>query len=131
MKKVSPTPELDARIKADPDLVDRIFEYLLKEFPQIAVLQLETTKRAVREEFAGQEAYVQARPRERVAAQVLALFNGRNASEVARRLGIGRATVYRCIKQAGEKSVSDFPVNETAARVRSAPSAPSDALERK
>ncbi|WP_373995244.1 helix-turn-helix domain-containing protein [Massilia sp. WG5] len=33
------------------------------------------------------------------------LFNGRNASEVARKLGIGRATVYRIIKQEERKSV--------------------------
>ena len=41
--------------------------------------------------------------RERITAEVLRVFNGRNAAEVARRLGIGRATVYRIIKQEGSK----------------------------
>jgi predicted transcriptional regulator YheO len=31
------------------------------------------------------------------------MFNGRNATEIARRLKIGRATVYRMVKTAGEK----------------------------
>ncbi|TXH90421.1 MAG: hypothetical protein E6Q78_05235 [Rhodoferax sp.] len=59
-------------------------------------------KTAVRAEFRGEECYIAGRPataRQQTVSQVLALFNGRNASEVARRLGIGRATVYRIIKQ--------------------------------
>nr|WP_305683079.1 helix-turn-helix domain-containing protein [Hydrogenophaga sp.] len=47
------------------------------------------------------------------------MFNGRNAREVARRLGIGRATVYRLIKQGGGEKRLNFPGNETAAPVRS------------
>ena len=38
----------------------------------------------------------------RTARQVLRLFNGCNATEVARELNVGRATVYRVLKQAGE-----------------------------
>ena len=38
---------------------------------------------------------------DRLATQVLSLFNGRNATEVARCLNISRATVYRLLKQPG------------------------------
>jgi Mor family transcriptional regulator len=104
MPKPSPTPQLDALIKADPDLVDRIFEYLVAEFPALASPRLDVAKRAVREHFGGSEAYVRSvasDERQQQATQVLALFNGRNASEVARRVGISRASVYRLLKQPG------------------------------
>ena len=111
---------------ADPDLVDRIFEYLMAEFPQIVGLKLEESKRAVREEFRGSETYIAGRSateREKLASEVLSLFNGRNASEVARRLDISRATVYRRLKQSGgNKSSLKFPVNETDNALRSMPS---------
>lgn len=95
-------------IAADPDLVDRIFEYLLAEIPDFAahlepakVLDL---KVAVRAEFAGDRQRISPRTpagRQATAQRVLSLFNGRNASEVARRVGISRASVYRYLKQAG------------------------------
>lgn len=89
----------------DEDVVDRVFDYVRELLPDHAALadELEEIKRQVRREFGGREVYIHRRrtdeARER-AERVLALFNGRNASEVARRLGIGRATVYRIIKQA-------------------------------
>ena len=95
--------ELQQLLETHPDLVDRIFDYLLEEFPQLAgdADRLKKAEAAVRAEFAGAEVYLQKRSSKDVAAEVLRLFNGRNASEVARRLGIGRATVYRYIKQTG------------------------------
>lgn len=84
------------------DFVDRVFAYLLAEFPQIAGPRFAQAERAVREELAGERVYVSARgvgDRQALAREVLSLFNGRNASEVARRLNIGRATVYRLLKQ--------------------------------
>lgn len=102
----SPTPKLDALIAAEPDLVDRIFEFILAELPSLGgaatVAQL---KADVRAEFAGEEQYIAKRPpteRQRRVEQVLQLFNGRNASKVARQLQIGRTTVYRVLKQAGK-----------------------------
>ncbi len=100
-------PSLKSLIAAEPDLVDRIFDYILAEFPQIAGQppdKIAGTKAAVRAEFKGEECYIAGRPatvRQQTVAQVLALFNGRNASEVARRLRISRATVYRILKQPG------------------------------
>lgn len=106
--RASPTPQLDGLLAANPDMVDRIFDYLLEEVPEIREFvkdgRLEQAKSAVRDEFAGQEAYIPVRPpgsSQTLGQQVLSLFNGRNASEVARRLQISRATVYRKLKQAG------------------------------
>jgi Mor family transcriptional regulator len=97
----------------DPDLVDRIFDYILSD-PVLAEAirkgaEIEKTsvarlKSAVRAEFKGEECYIAGRPitaRQEMVAQVLSLFNGRNATEVARRLNISKRTVYRVIKQPG------------------------------
>lgn len=92
----------------DPDLVDRVFEYLVAEVPAMAETaelgRLAEMKLALRHEFSGDRQNIgrrtEAGRRDQVAA-VLAMFNGRNAREVARRLGIGRTTVYRLLKQAG------------------------------
>lgn len=97
----TPPKELQALLAAEPDLVDRIFDYLLSEFPQLAgdAQRVKRAQVAVRAEFAGEEVYIQKRANSEQAADVLRLFNGRNASEIARRLGIHRATVYRYLKQ--------------------------------
>lgn len=112
---------IDALIQTEPDLVDRIFDYILSDpvlanaIEQGALAQKNTVpklKAAVRAEFRGEECYIAGRPasaRQETVAMVLAIFNGRNASEVARRLGISRATVYRVIKQPGQnKKPSQF-----------------------
>jgi Mor family transcriptional regulator len=89
----------------DADLVDAIFAYLDEEFPQLAS-RLTVLKEEVRQEFRGIEIYIPKRSaarRKQLTDNVLTLFNGRNATEIARKLGIGRATVYRIIKQEGGK----------------------------
>lgn len=101
----TPTRQPDAfnaLLQADPDFVDRVFDYLLAEFPQIAGPKFGDVKRALRDELGGERVYVPTRSaaeRQQLARQVLSLFNGRNATEVARRLSISRATVYRLLKQ--------------------------------
>lgn len=97
----------------EPDLVDRIFDYLLQEIPGFAdavrTSRLAEMKNAVRAEFEGDRQRISPRnaaARRDQAVQVLSLFNGRNASEVGRRLGISRATVYRVLKQAGPEKQS-------------------------
>lgn len=109
MIAASPTPQLDALVAATPDLVDRIFDYLLSEFPQLAGKKLDEVKHDLREEFAGQDVYIAHQPptaRQARVRKVLELFNGRNAAEVARRLKISRAQVYRDLKQAGQNKPS-------------------------
>lgn len=100
---MSATPQLDALIAAEPDLVDRIFDYCLAVVPEIAGRRLEI-KKALRAEFATTRAYIRAREAgeaNQMAADILRMFNGRNAREVARTLRISRATVYRYLKQPG------------------------------
>ncbi|MCC6071448.1 Mor transcription activator family protein [Massilia sp. GCM10020059] len=97
-----------------PDLVDAIFEYIVSEFPEMRE-RMSEMKECTRKEFSGIETYIPRRSiaeRERIAGEVLVLFNGRNATEIARRLNISRATVYRIIKQDGEKKIpSQFSEN--------------------
>lgn len=89
-----------------PDLVDRMFDYLVELVPEIQRTEsgLERVQAALRKEFAGQEVYIPARSSVSKAEErraVLQLWNGRNATTIARTLGISRATVYRYLKQPG------------------------------
>lgn len=100
-------PGLFDQSPADPaeaDLVDRIFDYIVTQLPEAAATlpNLNELKSDVRSQFAGEECYIPIVPRterDKRAYEVLRLFNGRNATEVARTLRISRATVYRLIKQ--------------------------------
>jgi Mor family transcriptional regulator len=94
-----------ARVIDNPDLVDAIFQRLAAALPDVAP-RLGQVEAAVRIEFQGIETYIARRSparRQQRTEQVLALFNGRNVADVARALGIGRTTVYRILRQAGEK----------------------------
>ncbi len=108
-----PLPQLQKLIQAEPDLVDRIFDYILSDPTMAAAMRgmqgkegdpVSQLKSAVRNEFLGERCYVT--DRSETAEKILALFNGRNATEVARRLNISRATVYRHIKQPGKANVA-------------------------
>lgn len=97
-----PPHELSAKF-TDPDLVDRMFDFICELCPEI-VDRAEELKRATRAEFRGEEVYIPKNARtERQAKvqEVMRLFNGRNATEVARRLNISRRSVYRWVKQSG------------------------------
>jgi Mor family transcriptional regulator len=86
-----------------PDLVDLVIEYVTSIAPDLGTRR-EQIEQDLRAEFGGESHYVQARvetARQRRAREVLAIFNGRNATEVARRLKMSRASVYRYIKQPG------------------------------
>ncbi|MDN4036790.1 Mor transcription activator family protein [Massilia sp. YIM B02443] len=89
----------------DPDLIDSIFAFIAIEFPELKERAGEL-KQMARREFAGIETYIPRRPRaerDRIVQEVMRLFDGRNATEVARRLNISRASVYRIIKTPGGK----------------------------
>jgi len=96
-------------IESEGDLVDRIVDYLSGDGSLKPALDVERLKAALRVELGGVRGYVrtghEAR-RRAIARAALEEFNGRNATEVARRLGIGRVTVYRIIKQARREKVS-------------------------
>ena len=92
---------------AEPDLVDRIFELFVEHFPELQSHRISQLKDAAREEFKGEECYIPVRSptsRQMMVAEVLRTFNGRNATELARRLQVSRATVYRWIKQPGART---------------------------
>lgn len=89
-----------------PDLVDRMFEYLIELLPELrgSAASVERVEQQLRKEFAGQDVYIPVRSsvdKAEERREVLRLWNGRNASSVARMLGISRATVYRHLKQPG------------------------------
>ena len=101
--KAKPKPHVLSAKFADPDLVDRIFDYVLQVLPELAGRHVEI-KKSIRAEFASEEAYIRRRSvdeEDPLAHQILQIFNGRNATEVARALGVSRATVYRKLKQPG------------------------------
>jgi Mor family transcriptional regulator len=85
------------------DLIARMVAYVITVEPALAKRRVQITD-DLRKEFGGERWYVPSRHKtdrqERIAA-ILATFNGRNASEVARKLNVSRATVYRVIKQPG------------------------------
>lgn len=84
-----------------PDLVDQVIEYLASIEPGLRD-RLEEIEEDLRAQFSGLNWWVSSKPhleRRRRAQEILSLFNGRNASEVGRRLGVSRATVYRVLKQ--------------------------------
>ncbi len=105
----APVPHQLGEQFANADFVDRVWDYLLQQWPQrlqdIPADEVEDVKQLIRQGERGERPYITpagATQRERRAMQILALFNGRNASEVARVVGVGRATVYRVLKQQGK-----------------------------
>ena len=100
MTKPDTTPKLAALIQAEPDLVDRIFDYIMAELPEIAA-SVQKHKDAVRAEFGGQRHYIATRPptvRRQTVANIRAQFNGVNIKDVATATGVSRRTVYRAIQ---------------------------------
>lgn len=96
-----------AKQAADPDFVDRVFDYVRALMPELGGRE-DDIKRAVRAEFAGQRAYIRSREAgadHALAIEVLRLFNGRNAREIGRKLRVSKSTVYRLLKQPGRAKV--------------------------
>jgi len=84
-----------------PDFVTALFDLLEQTHPDITGKR-EAMEDDVRHYMRGQRGTVLAKPDKNTRARkVLALFNGRNAREVARKLGISRTSVYRYLKQPG------------------------------
>lgn len=105
-------PEVET-MGAGGDFVDLFFSYVSAISPGFADdvenenVNLEEVKHAIRLEFGGRENYVRsfsAVDKKEVAnkksKEVLRLFDGKNANEIAQKLGISRSTVYRYLKKA-------------------------------
>lgn len=94
-------PKPAARDRArQPDLVDRLLDFIVEIDPTLATSKT-ALEAALRDEFGGDRGHVRNAERAKIVDEVLRMFNGRNATEIARRLGCTRPYVYRCIKQAG------------------------------
>lgn len=80
--------------------------YVCQVIPHLTPEAAAEVESAIRGEFGCERVYIRAgsmaERRVRTSRQVLKMFNGRNAREVARELGIGKSTVYRVLKQAGD-----------------------------
>lgn len=84
------------------DLVTAMFDLLEETHPEVIKPHRMDLEADIRHYMKGARGTVLEKPdSETRAKRVLSLFNGRNAREVARKLGIGRASVYRYLKQAG------------------------------
>jgi len=108
----APRPQFDQSQLGDPfndrDFVDRVWSYLVQAWPdRLGVLdqaEVEEVKQLIRHQERGERPYItpaayDSPARQRQAEAILSLFNGRNATEVARTVGCSRATVYRVLKQ--------------------------------
>ncbi len=90
------SPDLAREVRVDPELLEVVVQYV--------IATIDAERPHVRAEFGGERGWIRKSSpvdRAQLERDILTLFNGRNASEVARRLGIGRATVYRIIRQPG------------------------------
>lgn len=85
-----------------PDVIDELFVILLELLPEIANYE-EQARRRLRLHFGGEKHYIKKRDASTkvTTEDVLRLFNGQNATAVARVLGCSRPTVYRKLKQPG------------------------------
>lgn len=85
------------------DLLSRVIECLQEVQPSLTDEMALQIEKQIRGEFAGEMTYIAKTipERDRLKDEVRRLFNGRNATEVARELKIGRTTVYRILKTAG------------------------------
>ena len=104
----STTPGLDSIIRRDPDIVDRMFDYLLSTMPDLRerAAELAKAEHQLRSEFrASRGLHVRAPARDderdEMRRQVLEFPPTTSAREVARRVGVSRSTVCRYRHDAG------------------------------
>jgi Mor family transcriptional regulator len=85
----------------EPDLVDAILDWIVSRHPDMKE-KAPSLMADIRADWGASRHYVRAgsqTERQRRISQALSLFNGRNATEVARPVGVSRGTVYRIVKQ--------------------------------
>lgn len=85
------------------DIIRRAVEAAMARLlPALTASLTAEVERQLNADLAGTQTYH--RKREKIDDQIAEKFNGRNAAEVARELGVGRATVYRAIKRRLEEN---------------------------
>lgn len=99
---IKPTPQTikrkaaDAKRQAEPDIVDRMVALITDARPDL-IDEMMSIAEKLRQEVGGERVYV--RRRRDLAAVIIEQFDGRNATQLARALGIGRTTVYRHLRK--------------------------------
>lgn len=79
-------------------------EIMLEWSKEVSKQLAESIEKRLRLEMAGDRGYISSEStatKEAKHDQVRRMFNGRNATEIARELKLGRATVYRILKRPG------------------------------
>lgn len=86
------------------DFLRRIIEVMQELEPSLTDEIAREIERSLEQEFAGESVRIRKRGArwEELKLEVRRRFNGRNATEIARELGIGRTTVYRILKTGGK-----------------------------
>lgn len=82
--------------------MQRLIAYVARELPTLTPEKADAIENAIRREYGGEEVYVarsSAHRRLLTARRIHQLFNGHNAADVARELGISKTTVYRVLRQ--------------------------------
>lgn len=98
---ISPTPGLDRIIQRDPDIVDRLFAYLLQQMPELSsrTAELASAERAVRSEFRAERGLHVRSPRDderqEIRDKIRQYPAGTTCLTIARELGVSRWTVMR------------------------------------
>lgn len=94
--------DLGTRVK---DIAYEVASDMMKQWPaEIRRKLAEKIEERLRREMAGDRGYISGASigtRQEKYDRVRRMFNGRNATEIARELKIGRATVYRILKTPG------------------------------
>lgn len=98
---ISLTPGLDRIIQRDPDIVDRLFAYLLEQMPELSghAAELSKAERALRTEFRAERGVHVRSPRDderrEIRDRVRQYPAGTTCLTIARELGVSRWTVMR------------------------------------
>lgn len=90
---------------ATDDVVDRFVAHVRELFPDAEGEIIKEFETRLREEFRGERVYIRSRAateRQERLDKFRTIFNG-NVAETARKLGVGRTTVYRLIITAGKQ----------------------------
>jgi len=81
-----------------PDPIHKAVEEALQRLlPSLVASLAAEVERQLQTDLAGTQTYHRKRPK--IDDQIVEKFNGRNANEVARDLGVSRRTVYRAINR--------------------------------
>lgn len=80
------------------DIISRLIEMLQECEGSLSEESARTIELQLRSEFKGERIHLCVKtPREQLQDQILQMHNGRNSKEIARKLGISLATVYRAL----------------------------------